>query len=239
MARSARHEPSVLITSGTKRLGLLYAKKLVEMGYRLVLHYRSDAREAEKWIAQSPELASKTTFIQADLDENAAQVVRQAKKEHPGLRGLINNASVFGKGDLTDPRHFLDTLHTNALVPMTLAATFTDLVSGGWIINVTDAKISGNNDAFQNYRLSKRLLTDLTEQMALIYAPKFRVNAIAPGAMLPSVHTKKSDFRALAKKIPLGKVGQLDSLVMALEYLVTNEYVTGQVMLVDGGWHLT
>lgn len=237
-SQSSSRAPSVLITAGTKRLGLVFAKKLLSMGFDLVLHYRSDASETEKWISSEPAIASRITLVQADLTENAADVVRQAKKEHPRLVGLINNASVFTKGDLHDPPHLFEALHTNAFVPAALGAAFTDNVRGGWIINVTDAKTSGTLLSFQNYRLSKRLLTDLTEQMALAYAPKFRVNAIAPGAMLPSRHATKSEFRALAKKVPLGKVGMLDSLVRAMEYLVEENYVTGQVMFVDGGWHL-
>jgi NAD(P)-dependent dehydrogenase (short-subunit alcohol dehydrogenase family) len=90
---------------------------------------------------------------------------------------------------------------------------------------------------YQNYRISKLLLEEITRQQALLYAPAIRVNAIAPGAMLPS-EGNEAYFATLSEKIPLRSTGDLRSLTDAYSFLIKNHYITGQVLRVDGGWGL-
>jgi NAD(P)-dependent dehydrogenase (short-subunit alcohol dehydrogenase family) len=230
---------AVLITGGTKRLGFEYARKSLSMGFDVVLQYRSDPGDVERWLSGNPALCARVWLVQADLRESAERLPAAAREHCRGLVGLVNNAAVFDKGDLSDPAGFEGALAVNALAPLRLCAAFRAEVGRGWIVNVTDAHIRGDNLAFQNYRMSKRFLRDITEQLALAYSPLIRVNAIAPGAMLPSAHTSRAAFSRLAHSIPLRRTGSVEALLRAYEYLVESDYVTGQTMYVDGGWHLT
>jgi NAD(P)-dependent dehydrogenase (short-subunit alcohol dehydrogenase family) len=230
------HSGTVLITGAAKRLGLEFAVKCLDMGFDLVLHYRSEKKAAERRLG--PRLRARVAFLQADLADPSRDIVLDALSLRGDLIGLINNASAFTPGSISDPHHFHAMLAINAFAPLRLGNSFHAHVKRGWIVNIADAHIRGDNLRFQNYRLSKRLLEDLTRQMALAYAPRIRVNAIAPGAILPSGHRPPGHFRALARSIPLRRTGDLPSLRRALEYLIDNEYVTGQSLFVDGGWHL-
>ncbi len=230
---------AVLITSGTKRLGLAFAKESLAMGFDVVLHYRTHTREARRWLSRHGEHAPHTRFIQKDITpENAGELIDESLRAAPKLVGLVNNASQFTQGSLQDTPHLVAVLRSNALVPAALTSAFAETVAHGWIINVTDAHIDPINIAHQNYRVSKLLLTELTRQQAATFAPRVRVNAIAPGAILAPPGGSRTAFKALATKIPLRRTGSPDMLRRAFSFLVRSEYVTGEVVRVDGGWHL-
>jgi NAD(P)-dependent dehydrogenase (short-subunit alcohol dehydrogenase family) len=237
MARTSR--PAVLITAGTRRLGLAFAAECLAVGLDVVLHYRSSNEQARQCFSRNPRLRDRVHYLQADLTDTPADaLVREAKRMAPGLCGLVNNASVFAQGGLSDPAHFRATLEVNAIVPLALADAFRRTVRKGWIVNITDAHTGGNNLSYQNYRLSKRMLDELTRQLALAYAPAIRVNALAPGAVLPAPGASLREFRALSRTIPMRRAVNLDALVNGLSFLIGNESVTGQVLYIDGGWHL-
>jgi len=110
-------------------------------------------------------------------------------------------------------------------------------VESGWIINITDARAHHISKKYQNYRVSKLFLDEITRQQAYLYAPAIRVNAIAPGAILPADgHTE--DFSELPSLIPLAKTGDPARVRMAARLLIENDYITGGIIPVDGGWHL-
>jgi NAD(P)-dependent dehydrogenase (short-subunit alcohol dehydrogenase family) len=118
-----------------------------------------------------------------------------------------------------------------------LSRAFSAAVQEGWIINLTDAHIGAVNLNYQNYRISKLLLAELTRQMAMLWAPRIRVNAIAPGAILAAEAGEESSFEQLARQIPAGRTGKIQDIQQAFAYLVGQDYVTGQTLYVDGGWH--
>jgi NAD(P)-dependent dehydrogenase (short-subunit alcohol dehydrogenase family) len=232
--RKNQKPKAVLITGAADRIGLELAKECLELGYRAIIHYRS-----------SPEPASavfdgdeRVMFIKADLTESPKRVMDYARDLPVTLEGLVNNASVFRRGDLSDPEQFHDILSINALAPLSLSTAFANTVKSGWIINISDARNRPMSRKYQNYRISKLFLDELTKQLAYLYAPFVRVNAIAPGATLPSANIPKEGFGDLPKTIPLGKTGDPRYIRQALRFLVENDYMTGAVIPVDGGWHL-
>jgi pteridine reductase len=226
---------TIIITGATKRLGLLFAKKSLSMGYSVIIHYRSEiGAELYSLKDQNPD---DIAFIQLDLLSNPEILVKKARDESDTIIGLVNNASVFTQGNLGDPSDFMEKFTINTLAPMRCSAAFYKDVKNGWIINITDANIKRSNITYQNYRISKLFLEEITRQQALTFAPGVRVNAIAPGAMLPAQHETEL-FSSLRDSVPLKSVGNTNSLMNSYEFLINNDYLTGQIIHVDGGWGL-
>jgi NAD(P)-dependent dehydrogenase (short-subunit alcohol dehydrogenase family) len=226
---------SALITGAADRLGLELAKECLDIGYHAVIHYRTSAEPARS-IFKGDE---RVTFIQAELAESPEKFMENVRKlSIPPLEGLVNNAAVFQQGNMSDPNHFSDMLTVNALTPLRLSAEFAKSVKSGWIINVTDAHTRPKSKKYQNYRVSKQFLDEITQQLAYLYAPSIRVNAIAPGAILPPTRESKEVFDNLTTIIPLNKIGDVRNIRQALKFLVENDYITGMIINVDGGWHL-
>ncbi|MBN1306616.1 MAG: SDR family oxidoreductase [Chitinispirillaceae bacterium] len=229
---------AVLITAGTKRLGFCMAKATLSMGFSVILHFRSSDRFARDWLRRNPRFNRKVFFIRHDLSDSPETVITKSLKLPCTLTGLVNNASSFSGGNLNDPEHLRRMLEIHLFVPARLGAFFHKQVKSGWIINITDAAIARPGTACQNYRMSKLFLEELTRQQAVLFAPGCRVNALAPGAILPAAGSSKAAFNALADKIPLRKTGSLAALADAYCFLVKNTRCTGQTIAVDGGWHL-
>jgi NAD(P)-dependent dehydrogenase (short-subunit alcohol dehydrogenase family) len=226
---------TVLITGAADRLGLEIASECLGLGYHVVIHYRTSAEPAQNLFRDN----ARITFIQADLTETAVKFMDDVRAlPVPPLEGLINNASVFQPGNMSSPADFEKMLTINAIVPLKLSAEFAKSVKSGWIINITDARTRPKSRKYQNYRVSKSLLDEITGQLAFLYAPSIRVNAIAPGAILPSSEESAQQFEDLSRSIPLRKTGHTGHIRQALKFLIENDYVTGAIIPVDGGWHL-
>ncbi|NLG17772.1 MAG: SDR family oxidoreductase [Fibrobacter sp.] len=235
----ARKPEAVLITGGAKRLGLQFARKALEMGYAVIIHYRSTCSKECLKLLKSAAYKDLVYFIKQDLEFSADNLIDKSLELPVTLRGLVNNASTFSKGNLKNPDNLEEILNINTIAPIRLATRFYELVRKGWIINITDANIKRPNINFQNYRISKLFLEEITHQQAFLFAPSIRVNAIAPGAMLPADSESRQYFNSLSVKIPLARTGDLSSLTDAFAFLVNTPYVTGEVIKVDGGWNLT
>jgi len=228
----------ILITSGTKRLGLAMAHSSLKLGFNVILQYRTSAQPGLRTLTRNKEYIGRVHFVQWDLTPaNAAAFIQEISKVGP-LCGLVNNASVFVPGDLNDSGAFESAHDSNTLVPLALSRAFVKNRTAAWILNVTDAHIDTVLPRYQNYRISKLWLEQLTAQMAVLWAPRIRVNAIAPGAILPASSGETTPFALLREKIPLGRTGKLSDISKGFEFLVTTDYVTGQTLYIDGGWHL-
>jgi len=225
---------AVLITGASDRIGFELAKESLNIGYHVVLHYRSSPQPALSVLKDD----SRVTFLQAELTESPEKFMEEVFKLPLAIEGLVNNASVFEKGNLTDPDHFNSMMSVNVMIPLRLSAAFAKINKSGWIINMTDARAKPKNKNYANYRVSKMLLDEITGQLAFLYAPAIRVNAIAPGAVLADANGESDQFVKLAKNIPLGKTGDVSYIRQTYRFLVENDYITGSVIPVDGGWHL-
>jgi len=228
---------TALITGAADRLGLEMARECLDLGYHVVIHYRTSAEPAMSVLGGD----GRVVFIQADLTESEvpeALISDISKMPVPPLEGLINNASVFRTGDMSGPDDFCDMLTINTIAPLRLSAAFAKSTKSGWIINITDAHTRPKSKKYQNYRVSKLFLDEITGQLAYLYAPSIRVNAIAPGAILPADSESARQFEELSKLIPLRRTGDPRHIRQALNFLIENDYVTGAIIPVDGGWHL-
>ena len=132
----------------------------------------------------------------------------------------------------------------NALAPLLLSRSFVELNKSRQpslrpvIVNFLDSRITDYDRQHAAYHLAKRALFTLTKMMALEFAPGVRVNAVAPGLILPPSGKDRSYLEQLKSSNPLNSIGEVDQIVDAVRFLINNEYVTGQVIFVDGGRHL-
>jgi NAD(P)-dependent dehydrogenase (short-subunit alcohol dehydrogenase family) len=123
--------------------------------------------------------------------------------------------------------------------PWGLTAEFAKLVKNGAVVNFLDTKIAKNKTDFGAYLLSKKALAELTTMQAVRFAPRVRVNAVAPGLILAPEGRGPWYLKKQAAGIPLKRPGSIRNIIQAVRFLITNDYVTGQTIFVDGGEHLS
>jgi pteridine reductase len=238
---------AALVTGAGKRVGAAVAKALSAAGADVALHYRSSAREAAR-VAKA--LATKSVPVQGDLAkaEDRRRLLEEASE---GLGRpvdlLVNNASIFppmrlGKLSL---EHLHENVTVNAWAPFELTRAMAKRLpegGDGVAVNFLDARIVDDDLAHAGYFLSKRLLADFTRLCSLELAPRVRVNAVAPGPVLPPPGTPKSEqaghMERLRRLLPLQRNPTPEDLAQAVVFLAAARSVTGQVVFVDGGRHL-
>ena len=153
---------------------------------------------------------------------------------------LIHNASVFLESDFRSlsqddyDRDFLVHLKN----PLFLTQSFVKQVPSGQVVMLLDSRIKSVRTDHFSYTLAKNAGLHLTEMLAKELAPKFRVNAICPGPILPPPGEPQSYLESVAKSTPLEKAGDCDKIIKALHYLLETDFVTGECLYVDGGQHL-
>jgi len=218
-----------LVTGGAVRIGRAITEALQAAGVEVVVHYRSSKAEAE---ALSP------FTVQADLQslEDCSRIIEEAGK----LDILINNASVFTKDSLADstPDRVRREFQINLFAPMELTRAFAVQAGRGAIINLLDRRIACNDTTCVPYSITKKGLEELTKLAALEYAPNIRVNAVAPGAILPPSESSAESARELAGNLPLDNLPTPENIAEATLFLLQADLITGQVIYIDGGQHL-
>lgn len=239
---SSTSRRAALVTGGAIRLGRAIAQSLARMDFDIALHYHQSEKAAEELAGQLNDLGVKCQLFGADLSrqDEMLGLIGQVKEAFGQLSLLVNSASIFEKGGLAETetefydRHFA----LNLKAPFFLSRDFARLVGRGQIINIVDQRITGNRGDYFAYSLTKKSLADLTQMAAVELGPDIRVNAIAPGFILPSADPASQDSKRLVANFPLKKHGSTDSICRSVNYLIENDYVTGQVLFVDGGEHL-
>jgi NAD(P)-dependent dehydrogenase (short-subunit alcohol dehydrogenase family) len=236
--------PLALVTGAAHRIGRAVALALAADGCAVGLHYHRSLRQAEETAAEISASGVPVYLLPADLSD-PAQVddlfTRVAALPHR-LDVLVNSAAVMARGDLREmPVAEWDAaLDLNLRAPWLCARAAARLMEarGGVIVNITDSGASKVWTGFPAYVLSKAALETLTRLLARSLAPAVRVNAVAPGLILPSADLPAGQWQKLIDKLPLKTAGQPEDVARAVLFFVHNPYVTGQVLAVDGGYQL-
>lgn len=234
---------AALITGGGRRIGAAIAQALARAGYAVVLHANTSRAEAEAVVARINNGGGRASVVLADLaDPQALRGLVPAAAAFGPLTLLVNNASVFEDdeiGTLTRA-HFDRTMAINLTAPLFLAQAFaaqTPQASDAAIVNIVDQRVLRPNPRFFSYTLSKSALHTATTTLAQALAP-LRVNAVAPGPVLPSPRQSDAQFAAQAASVPLGQGPTPEDIAAAVVYLAAATSVTGVTLPVDGGQHL-
>jgi NAD(P)-dependent dehydrogenase (short-subunit alcohol dehydrogenase family) len=208
----------------------------------IIAHYTSSQAEADVLAGEVRQRGPEAWAIQADLarPEQVAGLVSRARDLAGGLDILINSASIFPADTLHNAT--LESIavnqQVNALAPLVLSREFAGLGTAGHIINMLDTRVFDHDPQHFAYHLSKRTLFSLTRIMAAEFAPKVQVNAIAPGLILPPEGKDESYLASLAHTNPLQRYGDPRDITEAVLFLLRSDFITGQVIYVDGGRHL-
>lgn len=231
---------TALITGGAKRLGKMISLSLAEEGYNIILHYNSSDKEAIKTKEEIEKLKVSCFLIRKDLKNYSSGLIEEAMVFSKNIDILINNASIFIEEkifDVTEENYF-ETIKINSYVPLKLSLEFKEKINKGLIINIIDARVHQYDFTHFSYGLSKKLLYEITKHLAVSFAPDIRVNGIAPGVILPPEGKDEKYLENILKLVPLKRKGEREEMKKALKFLIENEYLTGQIIYLDGGRHL-
>lgn len=231
--------PLALVTGAAHRLGKAFALTLAHAGYDIILHYNSSSDEALQTKAEIESLSRSVTLAQADLTQ--PEQIQSLVSNLPSLSVLVNSAAFMPSGnvDSLSLENWDTSLDLNLRAPFLLAQECAKkMTDGGLIVNITDVGAQKAWSKYPSYTVSKAALESLTKILARALAPKIRVNAIAPGFVLQSDIVPEEEWQRLIGRIPLKRPARTDEITSALEFLLKNEYVTGQTIVVDGGYSL-
>jgi pteridine reductase len=233
---------TALVTGAARRIGRAIALALAEQQVSVILHYRGSAAPAEELRRSLVTRGSQAFCVKADFanPEEADSLIERARAEAGPIHILVNSASEFRFEALDAMTHasLVRSMTVNAWAPFALTRAFARQATSGKVVNFIDAQVAGSDLAHASYILSKHLLATLTTMTALQYAPGILVNAVAPGLILPPEGKDESYLDGLARSLPLKRHGGLADITRAVLFLLQNDFVTGQVLYVDGGRHL-
>jgi pteridine reductase len=229
-----------LVTGSGKRLGRAVAIGLAEQGADVVIHYRSSEAEAREAVAEIEKLGRRSVALQADLAQisELPDLFQKVQAKFGRLDILVNSAANFQQTEFasTTEKVWDASLGTNLKAVFFCCQAAAPLLkrSNGAIINFADIGGILGWPGFIPHSISKAGIIMLTRCLAKELAPEVRVNAIAPGTItmpgdLPEL---EADFVKLA---PLHRSGRPNDIVAAVSYLASAGFVTGQVLVVDGG----
>lgn len=237
---------AALVTGGARRLGRVLAQAAADAGFDVAIHVRAVDDDAEATAAEVRARGRKAAVLACDLRQEAATValVGEAETELGPVTLLVNSASVFEEDAFTDMNRASWDLHmeTNLRAPLVLAQAFARRLPAdreGLIVNILDQRVWRTTDEFFSYSLSKAALWEATRMLAKALAPRVRVNGIGPGPTLPSIHQDQAAFDAEAASTLLRRPVAPAEVGAALRYLIDAASVTGQMIAVDSGQHLS
>ncbi|MEK6364957.1 MAG: SDR family oxidoreductase [Burkholderia gladioli] len=242
--------PVALVTGSTSGIGAAIARRLSRDGYAIVLHSRASAAAGQ---ALARELGS-AVYVQADLADDGARVrlVREAIAAWGRLDVLVNNAGisrVIPHADLAaaTPAIWQELHEVNVIAPFRLvseaqAALREAAARGrpGCVVNVSSHAGVRPKGASIPYAASKAALNHVTRLLALSLAPEIRVNAVAPGLVDTPLTADWTQARQLWKeRAPMRRAASPEDIAQAVAMLVASDYLTGEILLSDGGLNLT
>jgi NAD(P)-dependent dehydrogenase (short-subunit alcohol dehydrogenase family) len=233
---------TALITGGAHRVGKALTMALARAGANVVINYHTSSEAAQATAAEAHALGVEALPIQADVSDlqQVDVMVEAAKNRFGSVDILVNSASHFEKTPF--PTHDVSAwqrvtsilIHgsfycANQVAPLMLER------GEGAIINIADLSAWEPWPGFAGHGVGKAALLALTRQLALELAPTVRVNAVAPGPVLPPPGYSEAQLARIAQRTLLNRWGTPEDVAHAVIFLVEADYVTGEVIVVDGG----
>jgi NAD(P)-dependent dehydrogenase (short-subunit alcohol dehydrogenase family) len=236
---------TAIVTGGAVRVGKAITWELARRGASVFIHYNRSAGPAEALRKEIVEAGGVAAIGSVDLSDPkcAADLIAAAEASLGAPTILINSASGFPTDTIDDVtvEGFRSAQNLSLATPMMLIQAFAKHVQddlGGAVVNITDVKTMRPYTQHLSYVLAKGGIDTLTRAAALALAPTIRVNAVALGVILPPPDEDDDYARNLAADLPLQRVGGAQVVADTVAFLCENDFITGEIVRVDGGGHL-
>jgi pteridine reductase len=230
-----------LVTGGAVRIGRAITLGLAEAGYDVVVNYHSSEGEARSVSREVEAMGRRSIIASGDVSrsDDVARIREQVASSFGRLDLLVNNASLFGHRTLleVEEEEWDRVMEVNLKGPFLMVKATADLLSDsrGSVINLVDLSAFQPWVEYAHHAVSKAGLLHLTRVMARAMAPRVRVNAIAPGAVLLPDHYDEEDRVRSRDASALGTLGSPEDVVRTVLFLDRSPFITGEVIVVDGG----
>ncbi len=231
---------TALVTGGAKRIGAAICRALDAAGFAVIIHCNSSAVEASNLASE----LSHSSVIQSDLSTAHGQEELVAKVLtdelvllNDGLDLLVHNASLYSKMEFPEvSRELLDqyrSIHLDA--PLFITQGLQDILKAknGCVIGILDTSTGKSWKGLSHYTSTKAAKRQLLLNMVSELSPEIRVNGVSPGVILAANWESVDE---LLKKVPLQRQGRPEDVANAVAFLAEADYITGQIIAVDGGW---
>ncbi len=237
-----------LVTGSAHRVGKSIAMELANRGANIVVHYHSSNDATVRDTLQDlKSLGIDAISVQADIStqDGVGKLFAAAVQHFDKLDILVNSASIFQQRELLDVtlEEWNQTMAVNVTAPFLCTQAAAELMQknappGGAIVNILDRGAIMPWEAYSHHGISKAALAMLTQTSALSLAPSIRVNAVLPGPVMKPDVLSEEEWRETGEKTVLKRTGDGDDVARAVAYLVSEDYVTGTTIHVNGGRHL-
>ncbi len=232
-------DKTVLVTGGAVRIGSAICTAFAQAGAKVIIHYNKSGAQAAELLKLIGGKRAGHRTVKCELSNLAA--VERLIPSLDKIDLLVNNASVYfpcplGKENIAiAEKQFAINLHA----PLLLMRKFQEQeIKSGCIINLLDQRIAKTSPNDGSYTLSKKALAEATCTSALQWAPRIRVNGVAPGSILPPLGMEKSKMKIQISMTPMKKAPTPAEVAKACIFLAESDSITGQIIFVDGGQHL-
>jgi pteridine reductase len=235
---------TVLITGAARRIGAAIAHRLHAAGMNLAIHYRGSKAEADELCASlNRQRAGSAVTLQADLlhTSNIRELIHNASEIWGGLDVLVNNASTFYATPVEDvaEEQWDELIGSNLKAPFFLSQAAAPLLKkrSGCIVNIIDIHAKRPLKGYPVYSITKTGLAAMTRALAKELGPEIRVNGVAPGAILwPEANLADAEKKAIVARTVLKRTGCPNDVARTVLFLIRDaDYITGQLLAVDGG----
>lgn len=229
-----------LVTGGARRVGKAIALHLAESGYDVGVHYGTSANDAFQTKAEIEDLGRKCYLSKADLSKPSEieSMFTEIASNVSSIEVLVNSAAIMPKSDLTKiaPLEWDRIININLRAPWLVSVKAATMMNtGGVILNISDAGAETHWTGYGAYGISKYGLNELTRLLAKQLAPAVRVNAIAPGLLLRADEMSEDDWNRLAGRVPMQSAGDFESFMATIDLLISNGYINGEIITLNGG----
>jgi pteridine reductase len=233
-----------LVTGGARRVGRAISLGLAEAGFDVVVNYHASETQAEEVVRRIEGMGRRAVAVGGDVasSEEVSEIAGELRRQFGRLDLLVNNASLFASGPLLEVEEgeWDRVMAVNLKAPFLLVKATADLLTEarGSVVNLVDLSAFQPWVEYPHHAVSKAGLMHLTRVMARALAPHVRVNAVAPGAVLPPEDYDEAARERSRKQAALGTLGSPRDVVDTVLFLERSRFITGEVVVVDGGRHL-
>jgi len=240
MKADPKQEKFALVTGAARRVGREISLHLARSGFDIGLHYYSSTEEAETTKNEIEKMGRKAYLLQADVKnpEEIEKVFGFFEIQKKNINVMVNSAAIMPKSDLMKIswQEWDQVFQVNLRGAWLMARNAIHYMSSeGVIINISDAGAELHWTGYGAYGISKTALNEMTRLLAKELAPRIRVCGIAPGLLLKPEEMSQAEWDLLASRVPAGSAGDLGALMATIDLLITNGYITGETITLNGG----